>query len=834
MILFRNSAHLFAMAVALFGMAGPGTILAQVPDPTNVRCSAYPSECINLDEPSHGPYLLPVNTTRIEKDALKICYKSTNSNTSKANIVFAVDQSGSMDDGNKDPNFLAPKAVTEALNTIYQISPSSSVGYLGFANGICDGTQAGADAGAGPRLEARGTPQSDTRVVPQPLNSGNQLNNLLTQSAYTRDDYFFSCGTNENWGTHYYEPFVLAEQWLNSPTLDANSKDVIIFVTDGEPTRGNTGDEESLANFIAMVDSHDSTNFPTVYAIFIGGEHDKLKELTEKTGGSFLRLERAEEINQALQNIVYTTILPSPPNTTTIRNSNGAVSSSVNHTETGNAGEYALELNNIIPLSEGMNTLSISTTTADNRTLTTTVNLNVSGTAENNTGNVDFPNIPWNGTCEEKSNIIITNLQGQNITSLSANEADFIVNLNTSYEADNQTVATTTASGDKDNLVLNQAGGGSYNKTDSISRRTPVPLDGSIQVVGSDMINFTWIHPEDPRDIAVVSINILSGPQILDAVKKPSDYQAYQDNNTKAILTLPDTLIVNLTEPLVLGPGADANTFKRAFIYFEGPSCADSTEKMVEILNIRALENGTSYEILIDGTRGAETVKAGDCININPNAQLENLVVNTEAVKVGGRNSKTDLVGSGLVQPIVGDESKTIENLDLLNQTIPVLDENFVQVAETSHPPIEYWIPPYGITKYGTVDPNQNQQCLDLDNIGQNVREFDPNCLSMVLVYSQGAYSADVNIYDNLGKVVHHSVQNFGYCGETENTNRIVPAGLISYLVWNQKDLTQKYVGSGVYVWKVSYKFEDGAKQTTYYKQGVARSDSPKPSCITQ
>jgi hypothetical protein len=55
--------------------------------------------------------------------------------------------------------------------------------------------------------------------------------------------------------------------------------------------------------------------------------------------------------------------------------------------------------------------------------------------------------------------------------------------------------------------------------------------------------------------------------------------------------------------------------------------------------------------------------------------------------------------------------------------------------------------------------------------------------------------------------------------------------GWLSFLVWNQKDTRGKYVGNGVYIWKVAFKSRGRAPELGMYRQGIARTSSPERGC---
>jgi len=135
------------------------------------------------------------------------------------------------------------------------------------------------------------------------------------------------------------------------------------------------------------------------------------------------------------------------------------------------------------------------------------------------------------------------------------------------------------------------------------------------------------------------------------------------------------------------------------------------------------------------------------------------------------------------------------------------------------------WIPPVGYIE-STGEVNQfsyQRQCGTQDLSHFTV--YPSHCLSSIMVTSYQKFTATVNIYDNTGKWIHGHKQSFGDCGELRNSTRINDRGAaMSWLVWNQSEDTQgSRVGSGVYIWKVFFEYEDGTKRFGIFKQGIAR-----------
>jgi hypothetical protein len=164
---------------------------------------------------------------------------------------------------------------------------------------------------------------------------------------------------------------------------------------------------------------------------------------------------------------------------------------------------------------------------------------------------------------------------------------------------------------------------------------------------------------------------------------------------------------------------------------------------------------------------------------------------------------------------------------------IPVYDETgrLLRMETRLEVPRLQWIPPVNMTEDGSINSKAQDGCGTQAEQASPVA-FPLNCLSVVLVLSEGAYTAEVGIYDNLGKFVHSSRQKFGYCGELKNRHRLQSSGLYaSYLIWNQRDVNGNLVGSGVYVWRIKLTYESGKSVKLYERQGIARNGPPAPSC---
>jgi len=250
-----------------------------------------------------------------------------------------------------------------------------------------------------------------------------------------------------------------------------------------------------------------------------------------------------------------------------------------------------------------------------------------------------------------------------------------------------------------------------------------------------------------------------------------------------------------------------------------------------------------TWLFVISNDKDVYKPRADDCIFTNPNAPFTDALGNLpgrKPVPVEGRDNPLSIYLSGINTDVEGlglDNPKAILALgEYIDGEYVIPGAEVMQIRDAQGNvvgtrPIKFWFRPVYMTDQGVIDEAAQEACNDQAPEAQSLQIYPENCLSTVYVFSEGAYIAHISIYDHLGKFVHSSVQRFGYCGELKNTLRNRPEGWLSYLVWNQKDNDGKYVGNGVYVWKVKYESPDYPPFTAFYRQGIARSVPPAAAC---
>ena len=50
----------------------------------------------------------------------------------------------------------------------------------------------------------------------------------------------------------------------------------------------------------------------------------------------------------------------------------------------------------------------------------------------------------------------------------------------------------------------------------------------------------------------------------------------------------------------------------------------------------------------------------------------------------------------------------------------------------------------------------------------------------------------------------------------------------LGFLHWNQRSDKGRLAGTGIYIWKIFFKFEDGHKETRIIKTGIYRKGNKK------
>ncbi|MBQ3715204.1 MAG: VWA domain-containing protein [Fibrobacter sp.] len=286
--------------------------------------------------------------------------------------------------------------------------------------------------------------------------------------------------------------------------------------------------------------------------------------------------------------------------------------------------------------------------------------------------------------------------------------------------------------------------------------------------VRKPFLGFTTIH-SDKMEYVMLTDKVGAVPQKATIFPGKVGLKEYMDPEAK---TPPDTLIIIMSEPIKnIG---NEKAWKDLFRY--SASCKDTASQPINLNEDPQIhDNGQQWKLIIENY----SLKAGFCLFTDPSATYEDLAGNTP--------------GRG------GIEIDGKENSLYLSEVKPVLAISGIGHAE--------WIPPEG---------------SDWEDL--------PDTLSAISVKALSPYTAEVYIFDGIASYVTNFKQKFGYDGEMDDPARANPdnRSKLGFLHWNQRSDKGRRVGTGIYIWKIFFKFEDGHKETRVVKTGIYRKGKKK------
>lgn len=277
-------------------------------------------------------------------------------------------------------------------------------------------------------------------------------------------------------------------------------------------------------------------------------------------------------------------------------------------------------------------------------------------------------------------------------------------------------------------------------------------------------LSFSTIHSDKTE---YVKLTDRIGAVPVKAIKRHSkvDLEKYMDPASEPPM---DSLIIIMSEPITKTGGDDAWDS----LFFYSKSCEDTALQPLNIKDEPKIsENGLQWTIPLDD----HTLKVGYCLTTNPKAPYQDSVGNS--MGLGG------ITVEGMDGSIYLTEIKPLQTISGIGQT-------------------PEWIPPNG------------SRWEDL-----------PDSLSAISVRTLLPYTAEIYIFDAISVYATHFEQKFGFDGEMNDPERDDPKdhSKLGFLYWNQRAKNGRKVGSGVYIWKILFTFEDGHKETIIVKTGIKR-----------
>ena len=287
--------------------------------------------------------------------------------------------------------------------------------------------------------------------------------------------------------------------------------------------------------------------------------------------------------------------------------------------------------------------------------------------------------------------------------------------------------------------------------------------------VRKPFLGFTTIH-SDKMEYVMLTDRVGAVP--LKATKFPGKVGLKEFMNPEAAIP-PDTLIIWMSEPIKnIG---NERGWENLFRY--SASCKDTASQPIGLKEAPMVrENGQQWTLILD----SYSLKAGACLFTDPSASYIDLAGNAPGrggIEIEGKNRTFYLSNVSPLQPISG-------------------------IGMTP-----MWIPPEG-----------------------DGWELLPDTISAISVKTMMPYTAEVYIFDGIATYVTHFKQKFGYEGEMDQPNRNDPTdhSKLGFLRWNERSEKGRKVGTGIYIWKIFFKFEDGHKETRTVKTGIYRKSVKK------
>ncbi|MEO7423935.1 MAG: vWA domain-containing protein [Fibrobacteria bacterium] len=478
------------------------------------------AKCVDFAALNGKTLDLPKNVTRISADGLSFCQTATpTTGAGDADIVFVYDNSGSMtadgayiDPVAKDTSFyyLEGNRDDPCLDNIAK--PAATMTYPSREGGNWTVLALKGEAGcsgnvAGDPYNARGAVirsgidflastsptstagavsfNSEIKYLQPPVLLGNAANvNLVKNSVHL----------DTSGGTLYRPPLEKAKQWLTTSSLIKTGKQAIIFISDGAPKDND---------YLGLVDA----NMPPIFSIYLSKsvtqDTARLKELSDRTGGTFTRVNSNDPaaIDALLKSIITTITKNTLPRSAVVTNSSlspvqSSKSTGVVVNPDGSAG---MPLDSIIALKTGPNQIKITLTAEDGSATSYAFTMNVAGgEIGSSSGNYtcwDMPTL----TALDPANAVpeIYDLAGSayrlKLTRSPSELHDVTVEAS-SFNKDEESIKISKLDNALGYPV--QIGDFKYDPDQS----DVDPGNGILEVDGKGDLTFTWSHPRDARE----------------------------------------------------------------------------------------------------------------------------------------------------------------------------------------------------------------------------------------------------------------------------------------------------------------------------------------------
>jgi fibro-slime domain-containing protein len=342
-------------------------------------------------------------------------------------------------------------------------------------------------------------------------------------------------------------------------------------------------------------------------------------------------------------------------------------------------------------------------------------------------------------------------------------------------------------------------------------------------------------------------------PTILSAVKHPANVINAKNGDGSANL---DTIYLTLSEPLKEG------SITQSLLKFDLNCGAYKDAKPISTSGQPVvLDSGKTIRVLIDNS--VITLNVNSCLYLNQGGDNPPVdLSNNEGigkVTLKGEDGSRLLTGLRGYPPVAGldpndvswqvaiNDSRNGENESGYATGLDSLGKPVTNPQQTVTSWEILWVPPVDIEDILNGKPFIPNKMTDTSTAPKEISlaqkvpgtagyegtgtttpkgsKSITQPISIVQVTTTTRYVVDISIFDNLGNFVRHLRQSFGYQGELGNSQRIIPGGFASYLVWDNKDKGGALVGQGAYIWKLTFNFEGKRTQVKYVRTGILKKN---------
>ena len=461
--------------------------------------SSY-KRCLDYKAMNGTTLTLPGNVTRISRDGISFCEGVVVQDTGEADIIYLMDNSGSMESGETAGGFRTPpgdpfgvrdKMIRRGMRQERATAKLGTAGFISFI-GIDPVSGLHKDI-LGKELAKIQHPLDISRSFPQ----GQANLDILLKKVWKHNPNEVNlpkvAKSNGIRLTYWTEPLNLAIEWLKPDSGFMKTKNrALILVSDGA-----IGDWDNVSKMIK--------DLPPVYGIHLGTDvqADHIKNLASLTGGQFFLVPPTDTlVFQQVMNKIIGIITKNPlPKAVTVTNRTFAppqvaVSAAMAVNPDASLG---VMLDSIVGLKVGPNDIALHITHEDNTTVDYGFNLdvadaNISGSTENYSC-YDMPTLTaLDKTGKTPPIYLPTNPVYDLRLTRSPSELTFV------------NVAASSETGDRENIQLpvgNSVLGFPTQKAEwklNANDNTPTPGNGTLEVSKGGNLTFVFSHPRDPRE----------------------------------------------------------------------------------------------------------------------------------------------------------------------------------------------------------------------------------------------------------------------------------------------------------------------------------------------